>query len=246
MADAMRKNEGKPQLGYYLSTAAYDVEPSEEFGGGETDEQLIGAGLSLFARGEIEAIQLIAGLKAIFGESVVAHFFTQACMGGAEKYVRGNYMKGAPISQYIDCAARHLYAIKYGDAEYTETFTNLKGEKVTRTFSHWHNLVWNLVLIYEVMYYAPERDDRLFHMGNFTGAEVARVEYTEPQTNLQGLFDEIEDAEYEDPFSDNRRYSGSRSFETAAKQAGVDAYRGSEGRNLCSDPDCSIGCFKKA
>lgn len=227
MADAMRKNEGKPQLGYYLSTAAYDVEPSEEFGGDETDEQLIEAGLSLFARGEIVAIQLIAGLKAILGESVTAHFFTQACMGGAEKYVRGNYMKGAPISQYIDCAARHLDAIKYGDAEYTETFTNLKGEKVTRTFNHWHNLVWNLVLIYEVMYYAPERDDRLFHMGDFTGAEISRVKFDEIEELARAEINRTID---EDVLG---RYSGSRSFETAAQQAGVPC---------CNEPDCDLGC----
>ena len=36
--------------------------------------------------------------------------FSKVCTYGGRKYDVGNYLKGAPLSQYVNCGLRHLFA----------------------------------------------------------------------------------------------------------------------------------------
>ena len=76
--------------------------------------------------------------------------FARVCMYGASKYDRGNYLKGAPLSQYVDCLMRHLQAWWSGEDIDTESGQH-----------HLGHVVWNALCLCEIALAQPERDDRL-------------------------------------------------------------------------------------
>lgn len=76
--------------------------------------------------------------------------FARVCMYGAGKYDRGNYLKGAPLSQYMDCALRHLTAWNEGEEKDPESECD-----------HLAHFLWNALCLYEMAQTQPERDDRL-------------------------------------------------------------------------------------
>ena len=169
MTDQLRHNAGKLKLSYWLGTQAYLVQPSDD--GMYIDRgaaQCLEFDLASFVRGETRSGDLVAALKGMLGDDMVGEYFTRSCMFGEQKYCRGGFMLGAPISQYCDSAARHLKALRTSGAEYTETYTK-DGVEHTAVLNHWEGVCWNIVMIFEVMTSAPQRDDRLFHLGGFTG-----------------------------------------------------------------------------
>lgn len=179
MADAERKNAGKPKLSYWLSMQAstfiYSGDTWDDGFVTETDRALdLEKSLGIFTRGHDNEYLLLDELMACVGgrDRCGAHF-TAACEFGAGKYKRDGFMLGFPISTLIDAAARHLKAIRTTGADYEESYV-VDGETVTVQCNHWDNVCWNIVMIYEHMYYAPERDDRLFHFGDYSGAKRRR------------------------------------------------------------------------
>lgn len=80
--------------------------------------------------------------------------FAQVCQYGGQKYDRGNYLKGAPLSQYMDCALRHLVAWNNGEEKDPESECD-----------HLAHFVWNALCLYEMAKTQPERDDRI-NQGN--------------------------------------------------------------------------------
>ena len=77
--------------------------------------------------------------------------FAAVCMKGAEKYERGNYLKGAPTSEYVDCLMRHL----------TEYYSGVDIDPDSGKH-HLGHVVWNALMLAEV---ALTREDRsLIHI----------------------------------------------------------------------------------
>lgn len=76
--------------------------------------------------------------------------FSRVCMRGAEKYERGNYLRGAPLSQYEDCLLRHLTAWQNGEDIDPESECN-----------HLGHVLWNALALLEMAITQPERDDRI-------------------------------------------------------------------------------------
>lgn len=76
--------------------------------------------------------------------------FARVCEYGGKKYDRGNYLKGAPLSQYMDCALRHLVAWNNGEDQDPESQCD-----------HLAHFVWNALCLYEMAQSQPERDDRI-------------------------------------------------------------------------------------
>ena len=150
MSEQLRFNTGKVQWHYWLSTVASTWNIESEV----LDRDTCLDALSRFARGVYPPEAL---LHAVFTSVPDApRLYCLACMKGAEKYERGNFRLGAPVSQFVDSAARHILAPEEIDPE-----SNLP---------HIAHFVWNVVQIYENMFYNPSRDDRLFHCG-FYGKE---------------------------------------------------------------------------
>jgi len=184
MADQVRYNAGKLKLGYWLGTRAFFLRPSEDSMdlSEMTEAECIEADLALFTVGDVTERDLVEGLKEILGDDRVGQHFVAACEYGEKKYWRGGFVVGAPISQYIDSAARHLKALRTSGVEYEETYTK-DGETFTVKLNHWDGVCWNIVMIYEVMYHAPERDDRLFKMGDYSGNKPMSKELIEALNN---------------------------------------------------------------
>lgn len=76
--------------------------------------------------------------------------FAKVCEYGANKYARGNYLKGAPFSQYTDCALRHLLAWWNGEERDKES-----------ECLHLAHLLWNVLMLLEMSVSKPENDDRI-------------------------------------------------------------------------------------
>jgi hypothetical protein len=68
---------------------------------------------------------------------------------GEKKYARFNYLKGAPASQSIDCALRHLLAWYNGEDKDAESGLN-----------HLDHFAWNAMRLADEMQRRPELDDR--------------------------------------------------------------------------------------
>lgn len=80
-----------------------------------------------------------------FPEALAA--YCEVCVRGAAKYARGNYRKGAPVTQYADSALRHLNARLTGHA------IDADSGKL-----HGAHVLWN---IWQIMDQPRFRDDRL-------------------------------------------------------------------------------------
>tara|TARA_Y100000310_G_C20478006_1_gene713355 strand:- start:611 stop:940 length:330 start_codon:yes stop_codon:yes gene_type:complete len=76
--------------------------------------------------------------------------FAAVCMSGARKYSRGNYLKGAPLSQYQDCLLRHLLAWANGE--------DIDPDSKCHHLAH---VIWNALCLLEMAITQPERDDRM-------------------------------------------------------------------------------------
>lgn len=175
MTDQLRYNTGKPKLTYIFSAhVAFDkvseyattdltseVEPFSEvlrdladFLGRADDLSLVDAlfgcvrhldrqlgGLSTEPKEWMNATFFFVSHVKAFEE------FCKVCEYGERKYNRGNYRKGAPISQYLDCALRHGVAFVNGTALDKESGCH-----------HLAHMFWNLWMALDM----PEhRDDRL-------------------------------------------------------------------------------------
>jgi hypothetical protein len=75
---------------------------------------------------------------------MVAHY-------GASKYATWNFLKGAPITQYMDCMKRHL------DAFEDPTQDDLDAESKINHLAH---VAWNALVAVWVLENKPELDDR--------------------------------------------------------------------------------------
>jgi hypothetical protein len=69
---------------------------------------------------------------------------------GGRKYAKFNYLKGAPISQYLDCIKRHLDAFE--DPEQSDI--DESGE------NHLAHISWNALVAIYMLTHKPELDDR--------------------------------------------------------------------------------------
>lgn len=58
------------------------------------------------------------------------------CTKGAEKYARGNYLKGQSMSQLLACAERHIF--KYGSPKHSD-YDEESGKH------HLAHAIWNLL-----------------------------------------------------------------------------------------------------
>ena len=79
----------------------------------------------------------------------------KVCMYGSSKYSKFNYLKGAPISEYIDCALRHLRSY-YGEG------CDFDGDAATHGWEvrHLAQAAWNIIQALEVSLTRPDLDDR--------------------------------------------------------------------------------------
>jgi hypothetical protein len=73
--------------------------------------------------------------------------YCAVCVRGAEKYARGNYRKGAPVTQYLDSACRHLMKRLTGERIDSETGCQ-----------HLAHALWN---VFQALDQPAWRDDRL-------------------------------------------------------------------------------------
>jgi hypothetical protein len=142
----MRFNEGKPKLSYLLS-----------FEGG-IEAAFVGSawenGLSILGqwyRGNEERLSdaiytLISILDPSWREDLarVSEF-------GAQKYARGNYLKGRSWSDTIDSLLRHI------------SLFDLEGEDLDRDskLPHHGHIAWNLLFLQHCVLTMPQFDDRL-------------------------------------------------------------------------------------
>jgi len=85
-----------------------------------------------------------------FGEALRA--MAQVCAHGAGKYSRGNYLKGAPLSQSMDCLLRHLLAWSEGEDTDPES-----GQ------GHLAHVVWNALRLCQESIVRPDLDDRIHY-----------------------------------------------------------------------------------
>ena len=77
--------------------------------------------------------------------------FARVCMYGAEKYDRGNYLKGGkPLSEYVDCLLRHLTAWQDGE--------NVDPESGQHHLGH---VVWNALALCQFAISGNSIDDRI-------------------------------------------------------------------------------------
>src|SRR3990167_899492 len=70
----------------------------------------------------------------------------KVCMHGEKKYERFNYLKGAPVQQYVDCLLRHLNAFYNGEDVDPDSGNE-----------HVDHVVWNALMLAETMRW--NRDD---------------------------------------------------------------------------------------
>lgn len=84
--------------------------------------------------------------------------FAKVCMYGASKYRAYNYLRGAPLSQYVNCMSRHLAAWMSGEDIDTgnpdDPNDNGSGQP------HLAHVVWNALALCEMALSQPHRDDR--------------------------------------------------------------------------------------
>lgn len=69
---------------------------------------------------------------------------------GGKKYGDFNYLKGAPISQYLDCMKRHMNAF---ESPYEDDMDK-------EGFHHLAAVAWNALVAIHVMKHHPDNDDR--------------------------------------------------------------------------------------
>jgi hypothetical protein len=74
----------------------------------------------------------------------VAHY-------GAGKYATHNFMKGAPISQYLDSLKRHLDSFEDFKQSDNDTESNI---------NHLAHIAWNALVAIYMLENRPELDDR--------------------------------------------------------------------------------------
>lgn len=70
---------------------------------------------------------------------------------GADKYATFNFLKGAPISQYLDCIKRHLD--KFED-------TTLPDKDPESGINHLAHVAWNALVAVYMVQNRPDLDDR--------------------------------------------------------------------------------------
>ena len=75
--------------------------------------------------------------------------FTNVCTYGGKKYDVGNYLKGAPLSQYVNCGLRHLFKWWNGEDRDPESGC-----------LHLAHFVWNALCLCEIALTQTKRDDR--------------------------------------------------------------------------------------
>lgn len=76
--------------------------------------------------------------------------FAKICMYGANKYERGNYLRGATVTQQIDSLMRHLSSYYNGEDIDPES-----GEP------HVGHVVWNALQLAQMALTRPDMDDRI-------------------------------------------------------------------------------------
>ena len=80
---------------------------------------------------------------------------SKVCTYGAGKYARANYIKGAPLSQSVDCLLRHLLAWWEGEDTDPES-----GQ------GHLAHVVWNALRLCQESLVRKDLDDRIsYHRG---------------------------------------------------------------------------------
>ena len=75
--------------------------------------------------------------------------FAKVCTYGGKKYDVGNYLKGAPHSQYVKCGLRHLFAWWNGEERDPES-----------KCLHLAHFVWNALCLCEMALSRKDLDDR--------------------------------------------------------------------------------------
>lgn len=76
--------------------------------------------------------------------------FAKVCEYGGKKYKKGNFMKGAPTSQSINCLLRHLLAWQEGEDRDPES-----------NCLHLAHVVWNALRACQESIVRPDLDDRI-------------------------------------------------------------------------------------
>ena len=112
-------------------------------------------------------------LILVVREWVSAEDLCAVYAAGARKYPRGNFLFGAPASQYIDSAARHMVA-------------HLRGEPVDAETGclHLAHMVWNVLQMVRCVAADPTRDDRLYLGAPGLGAAPAPAPAPAPAADV--------------------------------------------------------------
>jgi hypothetical protein len=134
----LRYNEGKPKLSYYYSNlSVLDLAPES------LPVVLLTGYLARVDENGLHDAAII--VRRLLGDAIEE--YCAVCEYGAKKYERGNYRKGAYLSEYLDCALRHIKAHDRGEINDPES-----GRK------HLGHAFWNLV---QALDQPSWRDDRL-------------------------------------------------------------------------------------
>ena len=96
-----------------------------------------------YNQGKMPMSYILTFWNALKGVAAVSKY-------GEQKYERGNYLKGAPLSQYVDCMMRHLGAWWNGEDNDSES-----------RLPHLSHFAWNALCLVEMSITQPQRDDRL-------------------------------------------------------------------------------------
>lgn len=87
--------------------------------------------------------------------------YTAGCMG---KYKPRNWERGAPYSEVLDCAMRHLFKAVVGH----KFDTDLK-ERTGTDIWHWSQAIWNLLMIQHMELF-PEKYGRFNDLPDYSTA----------------------------------------------------------------------------
>lgn len=174
MTQQLRYNTGKPKLTYLfcagraMNALSEFCDEDHDLTGSPLDEAMreivrfldgggkwhlanaaiqIGCAIEKEVTGDEPYLEEMSAFEALAAMPNALEAFCATCDYGEGKYARGNFRKGAPVTQYLDSALRHILARMRGETADPES-----------NCRHLGHALWNVV---EALDQPEERDDRL-------------------------------------------------------------------------------------
>lgn len=150
--DQLRYNTGKPRMHYILAapSAQHVMSSLDCYEYSKDLYGLMQAACAFMTGGSAdEFVRDVCDAAAIITGKCGAELYQDVAEYGAEKYTRGNFLKGANICQYLDSWLRHFKALCDGIS------TDAESGKL-----HLAHIVWNTIEAARWVGHAT-RDDRL-------------------------------------------------------------------------------------